>query len=290
MENAAHAESLDHEVYRTPLAVHPEFEYRSTPDNYRQTYLGPGKLPDQIKVWRVQNTQKGNVVASGYGFADSPDAEILAVGFNHGKKYGDVGLGRHGHVLQWGYSDPPSQMTEAGRKLFLNCIHYIRRFDGKAPLVHRSATNRLSALRQAPIQKGTGQPKLVFSGTYPQDVMRKYQGRSDELNDYYVKNLELLYWDQGYRVDEDLRSLGLQSNRKIETLERLFELLKDESYREPAQRLLGRYTDGHTTFDFKNGRNRIYFSDFGGYKFFVVPEGYLLGPNGGTATSQPPAR
>lgn len=129
MENAAHAESLDHEVYRTPLAVEPEFEYRDTPDNYRETYTGPGTLPQKIKVWQVQETERGNVVARGRGFEDSPDAEIIAVGFNHGKAYGDVGIGRHGNVLQWGYSDPPSRMTEAGRRLFLNCIYYIKRFD-----------------------------------------------------------------------------------------------------------------------------------------------------------------
>ncbi len=28
-------------------------------------------------------------------------------------------------------------------------------------------------------------------------------------------------------------------------------------------------------FDFQNGRDRIYFTDVGGYKFKVVPEGYL---------------
>ncbi len=115
MENAAHVESLDHEVYRTPLAVRPEAEYRDTPSNYRETYRGPGKLPDKIKVWRVQETQRGNVVARSRGFRDSPDAEILAVGFNHGKSYGDIGIGRQGSFLQWGYCDPPSKMTEAGR-------------------------------------------------------------------------------------------------------------------------------------------------------------------------------
>jgi hypothetical protein len=277
MDNAAHVESLGREVYRTPLAVQPEFEFRSTPESYRTTYLGQGKLPDQMKVWRVQNSPKGNIIARGRGFEDSPDAEIIATGLNRIKSYGDVAIGRQGNVLQWGYGDPPSQMTEAGRRLFLNCIHYIRRFDGQAPLVHREREERLSALRWAPVQKGATQQKLVFSGTYPQDVMRRYQGRSDELNDYYVKNVELIYWDQGYRVDEELRSLGLKSNHKVETLERLFELHQDETQRQIAQRLLDRYTDGHTTFDFKDGRNRIYFSDFGGYKFKVVPEGYLTG-------------
>ena len=289
MDNAAHAESLDHEVYRTPLAVQPEFEYRNTPDNYRRTYLGLRKLPDKIRVWRVQNSPKGNVIARGADFEDSPDAEIIVAGLNRAKDYGDVGIGRHGNVLQWGYGNPPSQMTEAGRRLFVNCIHYIHRFDGQTPLVRREVEGRLCALRWTPTRKGTTEPRLVFTGSYAQDVMKKYSARSDELNDYYVKNVELLYWDEGYRVDEDLKSLGLESNRKVETLERLFELQRNPAHREIARRLLERYTDGHTTFDFQNGRDRIYFSDVGGHKFFVVPEGYLRRPNQPPATSPSPS-
>ena len=99
----------------------------------------------------------------------------------------------------------------------------------------------------------------------------------------------MVYWDGVYYVDEELKSLGIDSNRKVETLERLFELRQDPARRELAQRLLDRYTDGHTTFDFQNGRDRIYFSDVGGHKFFVVPEGYLRGPNRRAATSPSPS-
>jgi hypothetical protein len=276
MENAAHAESLDHEVYRTPLVVQPEFEYRSTPSNYRDTYHGPGKLPDKIKVWRVQNTQKGNVVARSYGFLDSPDAQIIAVGFNHGKEYGAIGIGRQGNFLQWGYCDTPAQMTEAGRNLFINCIHYIRRFEGKTPLVRRQASDRRNALALAAIITSVvGDKKEFFLRTFPEELWDKYHADPDGLVAYYKANLELVYRDGVYRVDEELRSLGLESNRKVETLERLFKLTKDETHRETARRLLQRYIAPHMTFDFGKGRDRIYFTDVGGYKFHVVPEGYI---------------
>jgi len=282
LDNAAHGESLNHEGYRTPLAVQPEFEFRTTPESYRLGYIGEGKLPDQMKVWRVQNSPKGSVIVPGSGFEDSPDAEIIATGLNRIKRYGDVSIGRHANVLQWGYGDPPSQMTEAGRRLFLNCIHYIHRFDGRTPLVRREREARLSALRWAPVQKGAGQQKLIFSGTYPQDVMGKHQGRSDELNAYYVKNLELLYWDQGYRVDEELKALGIESNRRIGTLSRLIELLNNRRHAEVARQALPRYT--RESFDsppqwrqwFETNRTRIFFTDVGGYKFLVAPEGYTI--------------
>jgi len=278
MENAAHVELLRHEVYRTPLTVQPEFEFRRTPENYRRSYFGPGKVPDQIKVWRVQNNQKGNVVARGAGFEDSPDAEILAVGFNHGKAYGDVGIGRQANVLQWGYSDPPSQMTEAGRRLFVTCIHYIRKFDGQTPLVRLQSSARTNAMSTASFLKIIAEKdrKKFFTSSFPEELWEKYQSDFDGLLAYYQANLELVYRDRVYRVDAEIQSLGLDSNRKVETLERLFELLKDDTRREVAQRLLDRYTDGRTTFDFQNGRDRIYFTDVGGYKFQVVPQGYLI--------------
>jgi hypothetical protein len=278
MENAAHAELLDHEVYRTPLTVQPGFEYRDTPGSYRSSHVGPDKLPDRFKVWRVQETQKRNVIARSYGFGDSPDTEILAVGFNHGKNYGAVGIGRHGSFLQWGYSDPPSKMTEAGRALFLNCIHYIRRFDGKAPLVRQSCTDRLNAVRLAPIgdrlRKWAEENSTLTPGI-AMDVLKKYIGDPNGLAQYFRDNIELVYYDKGLRVDEELKALGIDSNRKVETLARLFELLKDKTHAQTARRFLDRYTDGHTTFDFDNGRDRIFFTDIGGYKFMVVPGGYL---------------
>jgi hypothetical protein len=281
MGDAAHAESLnrDHEVYRTPFAIQPEFESWDTPDNYKRNYIGPDKLPEKMKVWLVQKTGKkvGGVVAWGAGFTDSPDAEIVALGFNVGKSYGDVGIGRQGNFLQWGYSAPPSQMTDAGRKLFLNCVHYIHEFDGKAPLVRRQAMARA----YIPVLAGIinrikpDQQKEFFLSTFPEELYERYHADPDGLTAYYQANLEFIYYDKVYRVDDELKSLGLASNRKVETLERLYELRKDQTRRALAQKLIDRYTDGGMSFDFPNGRGRIYFTDIGGYKFKVVPEGYL---------------
>ncbi len=62
---------------------------------------------------------------------EAPDAELLVAGYNTGKMSGAVAVGRHGNFLQWGFSAPPSQMTEAGWSLFLNCINYIVKFEGQ---------------------------------------------------------------------------------------------------------------------------------------------------------------
>ncbi len=282
MENAAHAESLDHEVYRTPLVVRPEFEYRKTPGNYRNRYFGPGKLPDKIKVWRVQNTQKGNVVARSYGFLDSPDTEIIAVGFNHGKEYGAIGIGRQGNFLQWGYGDTPAQMTEAGRNLFINCIHYIRRFEGKLPLVRRRTSDRHNALSLASIiTRVIGDKREFFTRTFPEELWDKYHADPEGLTAHYKANLELVYRDNVYRIDDELKALGIDSNRRLDTLERLIAMLDNETEAPTARLLLARYTDGsfETSQQWRQwldeNKERIYFTDVGGYKFQVAPEGYI---------------
>jgi hypothetical protein len=280
MGDAAHGESLDHEVYSKPFKVEPELESIKTPSNYRRFPDGD-KLPDKMKVWRVQNTGKGygGVVARSYGFTDSPDAEIIALGVNRGKEYGAVGIGRHGNILQWGYWARPSQMTDAGRKLFLNCVHYISRFDSKGPLIRRASSHRMNAVRLAALIDRIKDERF-FSGTFGPDLKKKYDGNADGLVKYYRDGFELIYRDRTFRVDSELKSLGIKSNRQIATLERLISLLKDDAHAETARRLLSRYTD--QTFRtpeqwqswFEENKDRIYFTDVGGYKFLVVPQGY----------------
>jgi hypothetical protein len=287
MTDAAHAESLDHEVYSEPFKVETRFETIKTPVNYRK-YPEGDKLPNRMKVWRVQDTGKriGGVVAQPYGFTDSPDAEVLAVGVNTGKQYGGVGVGRHSNILMWGYSASPSKMTDAGRKLFLNCICYIHPFDGKGPLIRRISPHRLNTLRLAPGAERSWQRRKrendKRSRPYiPDDITEKFIGDPNGLVKYYKDNIEFIYKDRQFRVDSELKSLGLHSNREVATLERLISLLKDASHAEIARRLLARYTSESFSQPeqwqlwFDENKDRIYFTDVGGYKFLVIPPGYL---------------
>jgi hypothetical protein len=284
MSDAAHAELLEHEIYHRPFKVKPEFEQWDTPSNYHRRNLAENKLPDKMKVWRVQNSGKrfGSVVSRFYGFTDSPDTEILAKGFNGGKEYGAVGVGRHGNFLQWGYSSSPSKMTEAGRKFFLNCICYIHKFDGKAPLFRRTSSHRLNALRLAAvITRISGDKKEFFMRLFPDELWEEYGTYPDGLVQYYRENLEFIYRDGKFLIDGELKSLGLDSNRNLESLELLIVLLQDGIEADTARLLLKRYTnqsfqdvEGWKQW-FDSNRDRIYFTDVGGYKFLVVPEGYL---------------
>ncbi len=284
MGDAAHAESFEHEIFAKPFAVKPPTEEYETPDNYRRFPDGD-KLPDKMKVWLVQNTGKtfGGVVSRAFGFEDSPDAEILVKGYNRGKEYGAAGIGRHGNFLQWGYHAPPSQMTEPGQKLFLNCIVYIHKFDGKGPLVRKQSSDRTNALRLAAvITRISGDKKEFFERIFPPELWDKYGQDPDGLTQYYKERFEFIYRDKCFRIDDTLKSLGLKSNRTPETLEALIGMLSDPAKASDARKLLKRYTieDFETPEQwqtwFTESKSRIYFTDTGGYKFLVVPKDYLL--------------
>ncbi len=142
MSEAAQGELPKHEVFSKPFKVEPVYEEWETPDHYRR-YPGGNSLPDMMKVWRVQQTKdKKTRMVAPYGAVskpwttgEAPDAEMLVAGYNTGKMNGAVAVGRHGNFLQWGFSAPPSKMTPAGRNLFLNCICYIAKFNGRSPTV-----------------------------------------------------------------------------------------------------------------------------------------------------------
>jgi len=132
LTDAAQGEPSNHEVFTKPFKVEAVFEEWNTPQSYRR---GPGgaKLPDKLKVWRVQNTSPqpatrsnpASAISRPLGPSHLPKAEVLTPGFNTSNRNGAAGAARDGNFLQWGFSAPPSKMTDAGRNFFLNCVCYI---------------------------------------------------------------------------------------------------------------------------------------------------------------------
>ena len=173
---------------------------------------------------------------------------------------------------------PPSKMTDPGQKLFLNCICYIEQFDGKAPLVRTRASHRDNALRLAALVDRIDDERF-FRSAFPEEL-RKYEDDPEALVAHYQAGYELIYRDGVFRIDAELESLGILSNREVSTLQRLIALLEDDSKADIAGRLLRRYTelDFDTAAEWRQWHEasgeRVFFSDVGGYKFLVAPEGY----------------
>ncbi len=126
-----------HDIFNLPNKVNLKWENRPTSEEFLR--YGKG-YADSMQMWRVQEIGLDKVtelppglISHGDGFTDSPDAEFISDGL-HTKAPGQVALGRHGNFFHWGFSAPPKHMTEQGRLVFLNAIHYIAKFKGQKPL------------------------------------------------------------------------------------------------------------------------------------------------------------
>ena len=129
---------------------------------------------------------------------------------------------------------------------------------------------------------------------FPEHLRRTFGNDPERYINYYRDNLEFLCLGQGsgfpLAVDEDVKGLGL-SNRKVELLERCISMLEHGDQPDRALRVLKRYT----TEDFADAkdwrtwflahRDRLFFTDVGGFKFMVAPESTR--GTSGTATGRP---
>jgi hypothetical protein len=269
-----------HEVFREPFPVDLRFEDHRVPDNYRH-WPGGEKLGPTIKVWKVQTKKFPEIdpglVSDPYGFDDSPDAEVISSGLNS-KGPDSVTLARHGNFFLWGFAASPADMTAGGRSCFLNAVHYIRKFDGRKPLVHRERQARQWALVYAGYLEQFRDNDRLLNQLFSKEILERFGKDPDKYMQYFKENLEYLRPDQpGFSVDEDVKGLGL-SNRKVELLDKCVSMLEHDDRPDLARRILGRYTTEH--FPGAKGwrtwleanRGRLFFTDVGGFKWMVAPE------------------
>ena len=139
---------LNHPIFKRPIDPGLELTEKKTPDGYRM-YYGGDKLGPKLTVWKVHEGEFPKVdvglVSTPYGFADSPDAEVISSGINS-KGPQAVALGRQGNFFIWGFFGDPSMLTPSARKVFVNTVHYMKGFDGHKPLVKKKASGRARAL------------------------------------------------------------------------------------------------------------------------------------------------
>lgn len=188
--DAAYRPRLDHTIFHEPLPVTVNWEERKTPNLYPFLTLDK-ELGATMNVWKVQVRGYPDVdpglVSVLDGFEDSPDAEVFAQGISM-KGPDNVSIGRHGNFLLWGFSSPPSDLTPAARQLFVNAVHYIRRFDGRKPLVRKITAARIRALYYAAQpQRLTQDYRTCFEEHYrvmfttrPEWIPEKHNGDTDK--------------------------------------------------------------------------------------------------------------
>lgn len=130
LDRHAHHTNFDHAIFNGPFKVKPTIKNRPTPKPILKSWDGLD-MPAEIPMWEV-NTEgyhdgKGyriGMVSRGWGFEDSPDAEIISSG-ECDKQKTAVALGRHANHFLWGFAGSPDYMTEEAKQVFANAIVYI---------------------------------------------------------------------------------------------------------------------------------------------------------------------
>ena len=253
------------------------------------------------------------MVSDPYGFADSPDAEAIAAGINT-MGPAAIAIGRQGNFLLWGFHAAPAELTPEAHKCLVNAICYVRKFEGQRPLVrkirgqlardwslvyalsYKAVSDREQFAQSQPEAVRADPKKLTelhhasieqYRNMFPEDLRRQLGTDADRYISYCRDNLEFLHPRKGpafpFEVDEDVRGLGL-SNRKIELLDKCITMLEKRDRPELASRMLRRYTtESFTDADqwrrwLEASRDRLFFTDSGGYKFMVAPKAWADRP------------
>lgn len=238
-----------------------------------------------MKVCLIQDTNnevgKAGAVAPGVTAEYAGEAETITLGYAPGKSYDSVGIGRHGNFMLWGWSAAPSKMTPAGQKLFLNCICYIHQHDNKpfTRIPRRSMVRAWSVSLFGSMQRRPANIERYLTRYFPSDLVKKYEDDLIGMRQHYEANIELVYvLGSRFRIDEDLKSLGIDSNRSVATIKTLIDLLDEAAKAELARKCLTRYTKQSfgSVQDwrqwFKENEKCLVFSDRGGYCFYEIPE------------------
>lgn len=284
LQNAAQCLKKDHPIFTGPLELKLDLATIDTPEAYKKHVDGKN-LPAQLETWTVQTGRVTKdidygFVASPWGFEDSPDAEVIAAGAGCDNPK-SIALARQGNFFLWGFHGDPAQMTEAARRVFVNAICWMKKFDGKRPLVAPAMTPRevvyhyIEWLRNADDEDSLVAAKRRF----PEDVREKTRTDPDKLEAYYKENYERLCPaggnGDGFRADPDLDELGKVSNRKIEFWDAILARVAKNEKDELAAKLVGRYLPGKSMApaDLKKwvdeNRKWLFFTDVGGFRWMI---------------------
>jgi hypothetical protein len=281
-----HSLSLNHLIFQGPLPVTPTLTDEIDPNTNRHVRAWKAWEPFKDRHGRYVN----GVLVDRARLRDAEDSAIISGGMNF---YGDgsVALAREANFFHWGPPASPRQMTEEARRVFVNTIVYMKQFDGAKQTVWRNKKTRSRLPNWFDILRSDSKvPQLInilnlqLNSLFPPELVKRFGSDVARYYALYEPNIGYVYVPHGkiwYTIDEEARSVGVPNN-DVRFLEKCIGLLSQPGEAAKAQRLLERYTglsfpDAKAWYEwFESNRDKLYFSDYYGYRFYAGPA--ALGP------------
>jgi hypothetical protein len=240
-------------------------------------------------------------------FNDLPELEFFCGGVNS-KTPTAAGLWRQGNLLHFGFEQSPSEMNETGRNLLLNSVAYIAQFTEDRPIAITPSVFAGPvpfALRypEAIVKQADRDLKHLTNFIAASAVIHlrgkdraEYAKWFDEVRDYLHAGT-----DFRLEIDSDAQALGARLGKPA-FFETTLAALRQDTTRSRALALLARYVPegpgvkaaaGEWQDWLKQNQPYLFFSDAGGYRYYVdplakkrgVPTAQLRGPARATAGS-----
>jgi hypothetical protein len=115
---------LDHAIFTEPYAVMPTLVAEQHDRDETRTI-------ETWKVFEASDSIEIGLVSNRDRLATGIDTEILSGGVNSKGDRG-IALAREANLFQWGFTGPPAAMTDEARRVFVNAVCYIAKFDGRS--------------------------------------------------------------------------------------------------------------------------------------------------------------
>jgi len=285
----------DHELFKKPIPIDLTKPLRlSTPNSFKEQVKS-----DKIEVHSMSKSDKTGfpgwcVYAS--TLDGQPDVEILCGGINE-KEASAAAIFRQGHLMHYGFDLSPGEMNDTSRGLLINSVAYIARFTDDRALIRLPENFVLSrAMARAWLNRGP-----AFFQYFQERLSEGAKASSgattaEEYKPWFDLHRGELRLDEKsqFVIDEDIQALKTKFDAP-EFFETAALALGDKSKAAAARRAVARFApegpNGQADAAawkkwIDENRPYLFFSDFGGYRWYVdglakrrgIPTAEFTGP------------
>jgi hypothetical protein len=216
------------------------------------------------------------------GFINSIDAEVIATGPS--AKGNDRGaITRHGSYVLWSFEGAISDMTEEGKKLFINTVFYTAKLKYKPVLEKKLNQTRDGLEIYLDLAKNINPAFLNTMKSYLPEDMKNTDLKETEL--WFKENRPFLYSkNRRFEIDKLAKKLNIPNHSK-KLIEKCISNIKDKIETNLSLETIFRYIDpielGSSCQNlekwYAENNDYLYFTDSEGFKFKVDAEAKAKG-------------